>query len=168
MNRFPKERLQGQRPLQPRLVLQQPLEVPQLMGQTHLAAPCWCLELRAQTITDPTLCVLLPHHFLNHFRPTTHPDEEVHPHRTPKDPLPPGPPRHTGTGLVTPNDCTLRHFRADLFGHWLGRRARPLYQRTCAPFADRDAKEVLTELRHSLVAQMLFGFEIDHRRGSAR
>jgi len=28
MNRFPKERLQRQRPLQPRLVVEQPLKVP--------------------------------------------------------------------------------------------------------------------------------------------
>ena len=78
MNRFPKERLEREGPLQPGLLVQQPLEVPQLMGQTDLPALGWRLELGTQTITDPALRLLLPHHFLNHFRPATRPHEEVH------------------------------------------------------------------------------------------
>jgi|GEM_PF-3278186 len=51
---------------------------------------------------------------------------------------------------------------------WLRRHARPLHQRARAPFADRYAKQILAELRHSLVAQMLLMFEINHRRSQAR
>lgn len=168
MNGFAKERLQRQRPLQPRLVSESPLEVTELRRQTQLPLLGRGGELGPETITPPTRRALRPQHFGNDFRPATRPEEEIPAHRTPKPPLPPRPPGHARPGLVTANARTRRHLRANLLGERRRRRARPLQERACAPFADRHPKEVLTELRHALIAQMLRVFERAHRGREAR
>src|SRR5262245_48865441 len=117
------------------------------MGQTELATPRGCLELGTQAITDPALRTLRPHQGFNHFGSPTRSDEEIHPHRTPKDPLPPRLPGHARTGLITTDDRTLRHLRANLFSDRLRRGAGPLHKRARPSFAQRHPKEVLTELR---------------------
>src|SRR5215470_14879401 len=138
------------------------------MRQTQLALLGGCGELGTQTITDPARRMLPSHYFLNDLRPATRPDEEIHSQRTPQDPLPPRPPGYARTRLVTADDRTLRHLGANLFGYRLRRHAGPLQECARPPFADRHAKEVLTELRHALIAQMLLVFEIAYRRSQPR
>src|SRR4029450_310468 len=138
------------------------------MRQTQLALLGRRGELGAETITDPTRRSLRPHHFGNDFRPATRPGEEIHAPGPSKDPLPPRPPSHTRTRLVTADDLTLRHVRANRLGDRLRHHARPLHECARPPFANRHAKELLTELRDSLIAQMLLVFEIDHHRRQPR
>src|SRR5215831_15284902 len=96
------------------------------MRQTQLPLLGRGGELGTETITHPTRRTLRPHHFRNHFRPATRPDEEINSHHTPKDPLPPRPARHPRTGLITADDRTPGHLRANLLGDRLRRLAGPL------------------------------------------
>src|SRR6476646_10478212 len=55
MNRFSKEGLQSDGPPQPGLVVPQPLEIPQLVSQTHLATLGRSFEFGTQAVADPAL-----------------------------------------------------------------------------------------------------------------
>ena len=59
MTRFPQESLQGDGPLQTRVLFKPPLKVPQLMSQTPLPSLGRGLKLSPQAIPDPALHVLL-------------------------------------------------------------------------------------------------------------
>src|SRR5262245_37286172 len=99
MNRFPKESLHGYGPLQTGPLFKQPLEVPQLMGQTQLQPLGRSLELGTEAITAPAPGLLPAHDLRNDLGSPTRTDEVVDPHDAPKDPLPPVTACHAGTGL---------------------------------------------------------------------
>src|SRR5215475_4391508 len=162
MNRFAKESLHGNSPRQLGPPVKQPLEVSQLMSQAQLPPLGGGRELGTQTITDPALGPLLPHDFRDHFRSAARPDQEVDPHDTPKDPLPPVAACHASPGLVAANDRALRHLPPNRGRHRLCGLPRSLQDGARAPFADRYPKEVAAKLGHPLIAQMLLVFQVDH------
>src|SRR5262249_24723255 len=166
--RFAKQGLHSQRPLQPWPLLDQPLEVPQLMGQTQLQLLGRRFQLRTETITDPARGPLLAHDLGNDPGSPTGTNQVVDPPHTPKHPLPPGTTGDADTGLVTADDCTLSDPCPKCCRHWLRGLACPVQDSVHAPFADLYAKQLTTELRHSLIAQMLLVLEIHHRRLQAR